>query len=120
MMCSRFVFMSGGPSSEEARAFCAAHAERLLLKPLQLPALRDALVECHRAPSAQLDPCPNMQRCPMFPKFESERMLAVYKVTYCEPTDGTYQRCARYKTMRSGVRPSPRLLPNGEELPDNA
>ena len=119
-LCSRFVFMSGGPSSEEARVFSAAHSERLLAKPINVEALVEALVTRHQDDGERLEPCPNIARCPMFPEFESKRMLGVYKVTYCEPTDGTYRRCARYRTMMTGVRPSPRLLPHGEELPDNA
>ncbi|MDG1484173.1 MAG: ATP-binding protein [Myxococcota bacterium] len=116
--CSRFLFMSGGPSSEEARAFCTAHADRLLTKPINYAMLTRALVSNHLQPVEHAEPCPNINRCPMFPKFQSDRMLNIYKVIYCEPTDGAHHQCSRYQSMRAGVRPSPRLLPNGEELPE--
>jgi hypothetical protein len=54
----------------------------------------------------------------MFPKFQSDRMLSIYKTIYCEPRDESYRKCARYRSMLSGVIPSPVLLPNGEELPE--
>ena len=117
-VCARFLFMSGGPSSEEARAFCTAHADRLLTKPINYAVLTKALVSNHLQPVEQAEPCPSISRCPMFPKFQSDRMLNIYKVIYCEPTDGAHQQCARYRSMRSGVRPSPVMLPNGEELPE--
>ena len=65
-----------------------------------------------------VEPCPNIYRCPMFPKFQSEHMLHIYKVIYCEPRDGAHRRCARYRAMMSGSIPSPMLLPHGEDLPE--
>ena len=47
-------------------------------------------------------------------------MLGIYKDIYCEPRDGTHTRCARYRSMKAGMRPSPLLLPHGEALPPEA
>jgi signal transduction histidine kinase/DNA-binding response OmpR family regulator len=116
-LCSRFVFMSGGPASEEARAFCVAHEHRLVLKPMTTATVSAALQAAAERPRGVSEPCPNIRFCPMFPKFQSQQMLSIYKQTYCEATDQTYTRCARYRTMKSGERPSPLLLPHGEELP---
>ena len=109
--------MSGGAASEEARAFCAAHEKRLLNKPMTPEALAEALVDASSQPLTLSEPCPNIVRCPMFPKFQSDHMLSLYKQIYCEPPDGTYKQCARYRTMKSGRRPSELLLPHGQELP---
>lgn len=119
-LSSRFVFVSGGPATEEARAFCAAHERRILAKPVTAARLAVRLLAVLDRPFVAQDPCPNLTRCPMFPKFQSERMLVIYKDIYCEPRDGTHTRCARYRSMKAGVRPSPLLLPHGEALPPEA
>ena len=119
-LAARFVFMSGGPSSEEARAFSAAHAERVAVKPFDPVQMAAVLVRaCQRSPVV-FDPCPNISGCQMFPRFKADHMLRIYMQTYCEPLDGTHLRCARYCSMKSGVRPPPTLLPHGEHLPENS
>lgn len=115
-LSARFVFVSGGPATEEARAFCAAHEKRILAKPVTTARLAVHLLAILDHPFVAQDSCPNLSNCAMFPKFQSERMLGVYKDIYCEPRDGTHTRCARYLSMKAGVRPSPLLLPHGGEL----
>lgn len=117
-LCQRFVFMSGGPASEEARAFCAAHEDKLLGKPIELGHMKTLIASRLQTAKNTAGPCPNITMCPMFPRFQADHMLSVYKWTYCEPKDGTFRKCARYRSMKSGVRPSPNLLPHGEELPE--
>lgn len=113
----KFVFISGGASSEEARAFAHAHAARLVAKPLSPGALQRKLSAAITDPTQLSEACPNLAICPMFPRFQSEQMLTVYRQTFCEALDGVFTGCARYRSMKMGVRPRPTLLPNGEELP---
>ena len=75
-LAARFVFMSGGPSSEEARAFSAAHAERVVVKPIDPAQMAAVLVRaCQRSPVV-FDPC-DISGCQMFPRFKADHMLRI-------------------------------------------
>lgn len=49
----------------------------------------------------------------MYPRFNSQAVLAVYQALYC---DGRFQRCQRYISAQSGTMPDPDLLPDGDRL----
>ena len=114
----KFIFVSGGASSEEARAFAHAHADRMLGKPLLPEEVQRKIAMALQVQRQPSEPCPNLTRCPMFPRFQSEQMLSIYRKTYCEAVYGSFLGCARYRSMKGGVRPAPTLLPNGDMLPE--
>lgn len=49
----------------------------------------------------------------MFPRFQSEAILRIYQIRYCE---GDFGRCERYKRASDGVMPPASLLPDGEHI----
>lgn len=51
----------------------------------------------------------------MFPRFESQSILRIYQIRYCE---GHFERCLRYKLACEGTMPPPDLLPDGDRLDD--
>ena len=112
----RFTFVSGGPSSEEARAFAHAHADRMIAKPLVRQEVHNQLFKALQSPRAYSEPCPNISRCPMFGLFQTDQMLSIYKTIYCEPADESFKGCERYRSMKAGVMPAATLLPTGESL----
>ena len=57
--------------------------------------------------------CPNVDRCPMFPRFRSDSPLRVIQSLYRE---GAYERCERYRLASQGTMPDPRPLPDGRRL----
>ena len=59
--------------------------------------------------------CPKMARCPLFPEFTQKSVLRVFQTHFCR---GAYESCARYKLAMSGRMPPPRLLPDGDMLPE--
>lgn len=61
--------------------------------------------------------CPRREDCPLYPQFTSRFILRIFQTSYCE-TERAWERCARHLSASKGVVPSPRLLPNGESLPD--
>ena len=50
----------------------------------------------------------------MFPRFQSQSILRIYQIRYCE---GRFDTCKRYESASKGVMPDPDLLPDGERLP---
>jgi hypothetical protein len=59
--------------------------------------------------------CPYLAQCPMFKHFTLETTKKFYINLYC---CGKYRDCERYKMRQRGVKPSDRLLPDGQEMPD--
>jgi hypothetical protein len=61
--------------------------------------------------------CFRREKCQLYPQFKSQFILRIFQHTYCE-TDSAWERCVRHLSASRGVVPSPRLLPNGDSLPD--
>jgi len=61
--------------------------------------------------------CPRRENCPLYPQFKSQFILRIFQNTYCE-TASAWEDCARHLSASRGVIPSPRLLPNGDRLPE--
>jgi hypothetical protein len=55
-----------------------------------------------------------MSRCPLYAEFKLEASLRTWQIRYCE---SDYASCVRYERAQRGLVSSPRLLPNGKELP---
>lgn len=58
--------------------------------------------------------CPNIEKCPMYKKFTSDRVKRMYINYYCE---GDFERCQRKKIRDRGEVPPDALLPDGVYLP---
>jgi hypothetical protein len=59
-------------------------------------------------------PCRFIERCPMFPLFQSRSALRVYQEVYCR---GRFETCERYQLASKGEMPAPSLLPDGGRAP---
>jgi len=60
-------------------------------------------------------PCPNIERCPLFPLFGMQSALNVWKTLYCE--SGEHENCARLEHVRkNGEKPPDDMLPDGTSL----
>jgi len=57
--------------------------------------------------------CPNVDKCPLFPKFQLDSVLSFWQATYCH---SDFERCERYRSMKRGVKPPVTLLPNGTDI----
>ncbi|MEZ4215730.1 MAG: hypothetical protein R3E88_04565 [Myxococcota bacterium] len=57
--------------------------------------------------------CPFIARCPMFPLFESQHVLRIYQIQFCE---SKFERCMRHQKASRGVMPPANLLPDGQTL----
>ena len=113
---SKLVFMTGGAATEEARAFAHAQRARVVPKPFVFKDLEARLLEAHQSEVQPTSGCPNVTRCPMFPRFTSGKMLSIYRSIYCEAVDGAHLQCARFQTMSKGTRPPATLMPNGDYI----
>ena len=105
----------------------AAGMDEYISKPFQVETLKQVLARCRRIDedgdelrdpatgeiSLQGDPCPFVERCPMFPLFENEPIRRVYKKAYCH---ADFHSCRRYMSASRGTMPDPRLLPDGSML----
>lgn len=68
-----------------------------------------------RAPLEVHIRCKFIDRCPVFPLFESKQILRIYQINYCE---SRYETCARFELASAGTVPDPRLLPDGAMVPE--
>lgn len=57
--------------------------------------------------------CEFVDRCPMFPQFQSKRILRMFQMAYCE---SDFESCARHKLAQQSKMPPPDLLPDGTRL----
>lgn len=62
------------------------------------------------------EPCPNIERCPLFPKLKNQASLQFCLDSYC---NADFRSCARYIHVRkTQSMPPADLLPNGKSLTD--
>lgn len=57
--------------------------------------------------------CPNVTRCPLFPRFRLKASLRLWKTFYCE---ADYEGCARWRLSCQGSAVPPDLLPDGSRI----
>lgn len=57
--------------------------------------------------------CVHSEYCLLYPIFQMQSVLQIWKTKYCylDP-----QKCIRYEGFRKGVPPPNNMLPNGEHL----
>lgn len=117
---ARFLFMTGGAYTTEARCFVLAHADRVVEKPLGSELLEWVRAFEPASAPAFAPVCPKVDRCAVFPRFESREELAAFKRQFCQAVDGAHRFCHRFRSAERGVMPSPQLLPDGSMLPWDA
>lgn len=57
--------------------------------------------------------CRFQARCPIYPRFSLDSVLAIYKTFYC---NSDFEKCKRYESANKGVVPDADLLPDGERM----
>lgn len=57
--------------------------------------------------------CRFQARCPIYPRFSLDSVLAIYKTFYC---NSDFEQCKRYESANNGVVPDADLLPDGDRL----
>jgi hypothetical protein len=63
-------------------------------------------------------PCPNVEKCPLFPELKMQSGLRIWKTLFCE-NDAKFAGCERFKMASAGRMPHPRMLPNGKQLDED-
>ena len=59
------------------------------------------------------DGCPHLSNCPMFPLFNMQEALQIWRISYCT---ANFARCERYKRVGCGELVPDHLMPNGALL----
>lgn len=65
------------------------------------------------APPPGAATCSHMSTCELFPRFQLQGPLQVWRLFYCH---ADFHRCARYQRSLEGKEVPPLLLPNGKML----
>ena len=117
---TKVVLMSGF-ADFSARDLYALGANALLPKPFRKAELIGTLMRvCSGGPPAanpvpfDIQHCPHVERCQMFPVFQNESALRSNQHSYCY---SMFESCERYKLASNGTMPRPRLLPDGSLAP---